>query len=191
MSDSKQSPFLPTLPAYPVWHSQPQMQMMDKEDDPKPKEDPKDPPAKDETLGEGGKAALAAERKRADDAEKREKALLKEKEDREKAEMTEVDRLKSDLADRDKTIATLTTENLRYKVGIDAKLDPALINRLQGTDEASMKADAAELAKLSPTPKGPKADPSQGRKGGQGGDSTPKDDFIETMDDLFDNNKGD
>lgn len=137
-------------------------------DENKPQGDP-------EALGDAGKQALVAERKRADDAEKALKAAnvkLQQIEDADKTELEKAQQriseleaanatLTSDLSDRDRTI-------LRLNTGIDEGLPKNLIARLQGDDEESIKADAASLRELVPdnTPSPfPKADPSQGPKG--------------------------
>jgi len=132
-------------------------------------------------LGDAGKAALVAERKRADDAEKAlrdAQTRLKQIEDAEKtdlekaqARITELEgsnqKLIGDLGSRD-------LEILRLNTGIDAGLSRPLIARLQGTDEDSFKADAEALKGLIPdsTNPFPKADPSQGGAGAQGKKST-------------------
>jgi hypothetical protein len=131
-------------------------------------------PSDSEQLGDAGKAALQAERKRANDAEKALNAAttrLKELEDAGKSELEKAQAriaeleasnttLTADLAARDITIT-------RLNVGIDEGLPKNLIARLQGADEESIKADAASLRELVPdnTPSPfPKADPSQGRQ---------------------------
>lgn len=131
-------------------------------------------PGDPEALGDAGKAALAAERKRANDAEKAAReaqARIKELEEKDATELEKATRrireleeangtLASDLAARDRTI-------LRLNTGIDEGLPKNLIARLQGDDEESIKADAASLRELVPdnTPSPfPKADPSQGPK---------------------------
>ena len=137
-------------------------------DENKPQGDP-------EALGDAGKAALAAERKRANDAEKlaREaQARITELEQKDATEIEKATRriaeleaanqtLTTDLANRDKTI-------LRLNTGIDEGLPKNLIARLQGDDEESIKADAVSLRALvpdnNPSPF-PKADPSQGPQG--------------------------
>lgn len=137
-------------------------------DDNKPQGDP-------EVLGDAGKQALVAERKRADDAEKALKAASVKLQQIEDADKTELEKAQSrikeleeanstltvDLSDRDKTI-------LRLNTGIDEGLPKNLIARLQGEDEESIKADAVSLRELvpdsAPSPF-PKADPSQGPKG--------------------------
>lgn len=128
-----------------------------------------------EALGDAGKAALAAERKRANEAEKQARealARIKELEEKDATELEKATRrikeledanatLSTDVASRDKTI-------LRLNTGIDEGLPKNLIARLQGDDEDTLKADAASLRELIPdtTPSPfPKADPSQGPKG--------------------------
>lgn len=127
-----------------------------------------------EALGDAGKQALVAERKRADDAEKALKAANTKLQQIEDADKTDLEKalsrineleaangtLTGDLAQRDRTI-------LRLNTGIDEGLPKNLIARLQGDDEESIKADAASLRELIPdnTPSPfPKADPSQGPK---------------------------
>lgn len=146
-----------------------------------------------EALGDAGKAALAAERKRANDAEKlaREaQARITELEQKDATEIEKATRriseleaanqtLTTDLASRDKTI-------LRLNTGIDEGLPKNLIARLQGDDEESIKADAASLRELVPdnTPNPfPKADPSQGPKGGAGKTSNA-DQFAHQLDSV-------
>lgn len=127
-----------------------------------------------ENLGDAGKAALAAERRRANDAEKQARealARIKELEEKDATELEKATRrikeleeanstLAGDVQSRDRTI-------LRLNTGIDEGLPKNLIARLQGEDEESIKADAASLRELIPdnTPSPfPKADPSQGPK---------------------------
>ncbi len=143
-----------------------------------------------EALGDAGKAALAAERKRANDAEKlaREaQARIKELEEKDATELEKATRrikeleeanqaLTTDVATRDKTI-------LRLNTGIDEGLPKNLIARLQGDDEDTIKADAASLRELIPdnTPNPfPKADPSQGPKGA--GKTSNADLFAQQLD---------
>lgn len=145
-----------------------------------------------EALGDAGKAALAAERKRANDAEKlaREaQARITELEEKDATELEKATRrikeleeanqtLTADVATRDKTI-------LRLNTGIDEGLPKNLIARLQGDDEESIKADAASLRDLVPdnTPNPfPKADPSQGPKGA--GKTSNADLFAQQLDSV-------
>lgn len=140
--------------------------------------DETNPQGDPEALGDAGKAALAAERKRANDAEKQARealARIKELEERDATELEKATRrikeleektasLESGIGERDLTILKLNT-------GIDEGLPRNLIARLQGSDEETIKADAQSLRELVPdtTPSPfPKADPSQGSKPGDG-----------------------
>lgn len=144
-------------------------------------------------LGDAGKKAIEAERKRANEAEKAAKAAeakLKEIEDANKSDIDKAlarvaeleaanTQLTSDLGKRDLTIS-------RLNVGIDERLPKNLIARLQGDDEESIKADAASLRELIPdsTPSPfPKADPSQGPKD-SGGKTTTAGQFASQLDAL-------
>jgi hypothetical protein len=88
-------------------------------------------------LGDAGKAALQAERKRADAAEKRAAVLEKEKKDRELAELDEAERLKTQLAD-----AQAAREEAEKRLR-DVALSQALTT---AATAAGMNADAVSLA---------------------------------------------
>lgn len=182
MSDN-QYPFVP--PVTTAWNSQPLIQMMGKEEE---EEEAKGKPSATDAdaLGEGGKAALAAERKARQDAEKELAAFKKKQKDAEDKDLSEVQRLTKENEDLQRQVGTLSTENRQYRIGLENKVDPTLIPRLRGDDDDSMKADALELAKLNPGAKPAKADPSQGRKGDGNLGTTPKQDFEDAIDGLFD-----
>lgn len=141
----------------------------------------------DESLGEAGKAALTAERKRANDFEKENRrlaALLKEKEDADLSEFQKVTKERDDLL---ATNQSLSRENLRFKVATSTEnFPPNLVGRLQGDDEAAMRADATALIEQFGGQKTviPKADPSVGKKRSASGLST-LDEFNNTIDELF------
>ena len=123
-------------------------------------------------LGDAGKKAIAAERRRADAAEKALKTLQAEAETRAAAELTELERFKkeNDQLRAEKTTAELTA--IRSQVALEKGIPANLAIRLQGDDYDSIAADADSLASLvtsdaKPDPF-PKADPSQGPKGGTG-----------------------
>lgn len=145
----------------------------------------------DPELGDAGKAALAAERKRANDAEKALRdaaAKLKQIED---ADKTELEKAQNRIAELESSNAALTNESaskdltiLKLNTGIEEGLPKNLIARLQGTDEETFKADAASLRELVPADTSspfPKADPSQGAKGSTG-KSSNADTFASQMD---------
>ena len=145
-------------------------------------------------LGDAGKAALVAERKRADDAEKALKeanAKLKAAEDADKTDLekanAEIERLKGENATLTADASTKDLTILKLNTGISEGLPANLIARLQGTDEASFKADAASLLELVPDTSQslfPKADPSQGPKG-ETGKTTTGQQFADAVSDMF------
>lgn len=116
----------------------------------------------DPELGEAGKRAIAAERTRADAAERRVRELEASIGGFESqiADLTgERDALTNDLGAKDATIT-------RLNVGIDKGLPKSLIARLQGEDEDALLADADSLLEFVPADakSSPRPDPSQGAK---------------------------
>ena len=140
-----------------------------------------------EALGDAGKAALVAERKRADDAEKALRAAntrLQQIEDSGKTELEKaqarVQELEAQVAAHADQIAEKERAIARLNVGIETGLPKNLIDRLQGDDEDALRADADSLRALIPDTTSdpfPKADPSQGARGA--GKSTTADIFAE------------
>lgn len=107
-------------------------------------------------LGEAGKKALNAERRRASQAEKQAKDLaarLKEIEDKDKSE---VDKLREELEAAKRDAETARKDALRLKVGSAKGLPEKVAARLQGDTEEEMAADADSLLEeLKPgSPKG-------------------------------------
>jgi len=106
----------------------------------------------DEPLGEGGKKALAAERKLRERAEKvaathQQKLAelqqrLQEFEDRDK---TEAQKLAERAAAAEKQAETAQAELMRYRVAAEKKLPAELAARLRGSTPEEMAADAEEL----------------------------------------------
>ena len=99
---------------------------------------------------EGALEAAAQAAKEAEDAKMAEQAQWKDLADKRLLELNEAKAAQ----------ATAALATLRLKVGHAAGLPPELIERLRGDNEADMKKDAAELAKLvvpsgglPPTPK--------------------------------------
>ena len=132
-------------------------------------------PSDSDALGDAGKAALAAERKRANEAEKANKDLAAQLKAIEDADKSDLDKANERIKTLEAENATLTTDLgkadltiTKLNVGIAEGLPANLIARLQGTDEDTFKTDAASLKELIPgdTPQSPfpKADPSQGPK---------------------------
>lgn len=118
-------------------------------------------------LGDGGKKALEAERKRANALDKQLKAFQAEREADEAAKLTELERAQKAAKDASERLAEYEKTTMRQKVALDTGLPAALVARLQGDDEASLVADAESLMALLNTPTTPKPDPSQGAKGSQ------------------------
>lgn len=154
-----------------------------------------DPPkpsgeGKDEELGEAGKKALQSERDARKAAEDRAKAAEKDLKDLKDAQaeaerkaaeeagnykvlyeklQTEHQALKDDLAKKEH-------DALRTKVAAEFNLPTDLAERLAGTTEADLKADAEKLAKLVKTPAAPNTE--TGNNGG------PKQSPVEKPDPL-------
>lgn len=120
--------------------------------------------ATDKPLGESGVSALKAERKARRDAEKRSadfEARLREIEDREKTELQKA----NEAADRFRAEAEQRAAELaRLKVASDTGLPADLVEFLTGTDEDTLRAQAAKLAAATAAPRTPQPDPGQGAK---------------------------
>jgi len=155
--------------------------------------DPTKTPGDPDALGDAGKAALAAERKRANEAEKASRDLearLKAIEDADKSDLDKAtERIKTLEAENAQLTTEVSTKDLtitKLNVGITEGLPANLIARLQGTDEETFKTDAASLKELVPATKSdpfPKADPSQGPKG-KTGQTSNADLFAEQVGDF-------
>lgn len=131
---------------------------------------PADPPKPDDPLGEGGKKALEAERKRANELDKE---LAKYK----KAEQDKLDAEKSEAEKRTAAEVRAAAETLRAdraEVAHEKGLTPAQAKRLVGSTKAELLADADQILIDFPVtpaapagPAVPKPDPSQGSRGNQ------------------------
>jgi len=146
-----------------------------------------EPEVKTETpdLGEAGKRAIAAERKRADGLDKELKALRLESETRANAELSELERFKKENAELLSTSAASTLANVRLQVALDKGIPANLAARLQGDDYDTLAADADSLSELLTGTKqtAPKPDPSQGAKG-TGGARTNAQQFADQLGDF-------
>ena len=116
-------------------------------------------------LGDGGKKALEAERKRANALDKQLKAFQAERDTAEAEKLTELERAQKAAKEASDRLAEYEKTTMRQKVALDTGLPAALVARLQGDDEESLIADAESLMALLNTPTTPKPDPSQGAKG--------------------------
>lgn len=115
-------------------------------------------------LGDGGKKALDAERKRANALDKQLKAILAEREEAETAKLSELEQAKRAATESATRLAEYERTTIRQKVALEKGLPASLVGRLQGDDEESLSADADALLALLNTPTSPKPDPSQGAK---------------------------
>lgn len=92
---------------------------------------------------------LAEEKRKTDDKIAREKAAAAEKAAIESGEWKALyEGAKETIAKLEADIANAQLETVRERVAAKHKLPPQLAARLRGTDEASLDADAKELAKL-------------------------------------------
>jgi hypothetical protein len=149
--------------------------------DPITPETPDETPAEEVELGDAGKKAIAAERKRADALDKELKALRLEAETRANAELSELERFKKENAELQKQQETASLEALRLRVALEKGLPANLAARLQGSDYDELAADADSLSELIPgKPNGlVRVDPSQGPK--PAGAASPADQFAASL----------
>ena len=115
--------------------------------------------------------ALAAERRQRRDIAAQLKKLQQAEDERKQAEMTEVDRLKAQLAEATSKLTQYEVNELRRKVAAEVGIPDALATRLAGDDEDAMRVDAEALkSQLAPPP--PPPPPGQEKTGaGVGGES--------------------
>ena len=91
------------------------------------------------------KGKATAMEKDAKKAAKRLAELEEVEQKRTEAEMSELDKLKKQLADAQKQYAEAERKSLRQKVAVETGLPAILADRLQGDDEDAMREDAAKL----------------------------------------------
>lgn len=139
--------------------------------------------AEADDLGEAGKKALAAERKRADAAEKALKALQAESDARANEELSELERVKKENDDLRNGSTQAELKATRLQVALEKGIPANLAARLQGDDYDSIAADADSLAELvtGTKPATPKPDLSQGPKG-DGGKQSNAQQFAASVD---------
>lgn len=126
---------------------------------------PSEPQGDPAELGEAGKKALAAERKRADDAEKARRALEAQLQEKDNASLTETQRLQKQIEELQASYQASQLEAARSRVIATEGISPALASFVQGADEAELLASAQALkAALADAtkPGTPIPDPSQG-----------------------------
>lgn len=116
-------------------------------------------------LGEGGKKALEAERKRATEAERQAKALQAQIDALDAAKLTETERLQKQLDDLSANYRTAQIEATRNRVIATEGIPASLSGFLSGEDEESLTASARALKAAvveASKPGTPAPDPSQG-----------------------------
>ena len=136
------------------------------ESKPAPAGEPAAGPKADEPLEAPGLKALAAERKRADEAESRVKAFEAAQADAERAKLSDIERATTEAAESRAEADAAKAETLRLRVavkhGITDEEDVELF--LTGKDEATLTRQAEKLAARNATPGTPRPDPSAGPK---------------------------
>ena len=115
-------------------------------------------------LGDGGKKALEAERKRANALEKQLKQFQSERELAEAAKLSDLERAQKAAQEAAAQLAEYQKTAIRQKVALEKGIPANLVDRLRGDDEESLSVDADELLALLNKPTSPRPDPSQGAK---------------------------
>lgn len=136
-----------------------------------------DKPDATSDLGDKGKQAIAAERKRADDAVKANRALearLKAIEDKDKSDLEKANEAATTAAkERDDA----RRDAMRERIGREKKLPDVMVARLQGDTEDEMRADADSLAEVVKQRIRPSGDVDAGRTG-EPSKKQPRDEFA-------------
>ncbi len=126
------------------------------------------PPASDgDSLGDGGKKALAAERSARRAAEKAAAEALARVKEFEDQGKTELERLTEQIAQADARAKQAESEALRLRVAADTGLPSDLQEFLTGDSEEQLRERAAKLmaaTNAASEPRRPAPDPSQGAK---------------------------
>lgn len=123
----------------------------------------------DNDLGEAGKKALTAERAAKKAAEKQLADLQKRLQEFEDRDKTEAQKLAERVAAAEQERDALKLTAMRQRIALEKGLPPQLADRLKGSTEEEMSADADALLELVPvgaadgTP-GPRPDLSQGAR---------------------------
>lgn len=117
-------------------------------------------------LGDGGKKALDAERKRAAAAEKSAKALQAQLDEIKQANLSDLERAQQAAAESAARLAEYEQTTIRQRVALKESVPPELVDRLRGTTEEEYTADAQALMALVKAPTTPRPDPSQGARDG-------------------------
>lgn len=129
-----------------------------------------------DSLGDAGKRAIQAERDARSAAEKRVRELETQIEQATASHTAAIESLRSEIesansavTEKQKETEAVQADLLRYKVGLRKGLPEQVIDRLRGSDETELEADAdsfAQVLKSGTTSIHP--DPSQGARGSTG-----------------------
>lgn len=117
-------------------------------------------------LGDGGKKALDAERKRAAAAERSAKALQAQLDEIKQANLSDLERAQQAAAESAARLAEYEQTTIRQRVALAEGVPPELVDRLRGATEEEYTADAQALMALVKAPTTPRPDPSQGARDG-------------------------
>lgn len=115
-------------------------------------------------LGDGGKKALEAERKRANAFEKQLKQFQAAAQQAEADKLSDLEKAQNAAREAAAQLAEYQKTAIRQKVALEKGVPANLVDRLRGDDEDSLSADADELLALLNKPTTPRPDPSQGAK---------------------------
>lgn len=128
-----------------------------------------------ETLGDGGKKALEAERKARADAEKAAKDYKAQIDALSDAKLTETERLQKQIDALTADYQAAQVEAARNRVAAEEQIPAGLVSYLNGGDEAAIRESAKALKSAiaaAAKPGTPAPDPSQGAAGAPVGGST-------------------
>lgn len=136
-------------------------------------------------LGEGGKKALSAEREARKAAEKTAADLKARLDEIEQANLSDIEKAQAAAKAATDRLAEIEATSLRQKVAIEKGVPAKWVDRLRGTTEEELSADAdLILADVQQSPTTPKPDLSQGSQGSTATSSTA-DQFASAIEPAF------
>jgi hypothetical protein len=131
----------------------------------------------DESLGEGGKKALKAEREARTAAERQAADFKKRLDELEAANLSDLEKAQKQAKDAQEAAAKASADAARFRIAAKYGLNDEDADLfLTGADADALERQAKALVARTPT--GPKPDPSQGAKGSAGARTTA-DSFAE------------
>jgi hypothetical protein len=135
-------------------------------------------------LGEGGKKALESERTARKAAEKAASDLKARLDELEAANLSDLEKAQKAATDAQQRLAEIEATALRQKVAIEKGVPAKWVDRLRGTTEEELAADAdLILADVPASPTTPKPDLSQGQ--GTPSTATTADQFATAIESAF------